>query len=372
LSNSEKSKIVINGFQQTKLNILLISNSLIINNNFILLCNNHKTKTMTKKALILIIFLTLLNILSFGQVNKDEFKPTGKPFVKIFTNFHSMYQDNTNYNAFEVQRAYFGYGFKLSENISGKLNLDIANPASGKLDMTAFLKNAYFQYKKNNFTVSFGLITLQQFKFSEKQWGGRYIYKSFQDQSKMGYSADLAFYTSYKFNDIATADISISNGEGYKSIESDSIFKYSAGLTLKPAKGLTFRAYYDYMGKNDVQQSLSLFLGYNIKNFKFGTEYAKQLNHKMVADNTFAGFSVFGSYSVDKMRFFGRYDNLNSEIIGEATEAWNFGKDGEAFIVGIEFNVTKGLKIAPNYQGWKPADGSPIMNIAYISCEIKI
>ena len=332
---------------------------------------------MQKKIFILSILLMLLSGMTFAQVADNEFTPSGKPFVKIFTNFHSMYEDNVSYNAFEVQRAYFGYGFKLSENISGKVTLDVANPASGKLDMTAFLKNAYFQYKKGNFTTKFGLITLQQFKVSEKQWGGRYLYKSFQDQYKMGYSADLAFYTSYKFNKIATADITVANGDGYKSIESDSILKYSAGLTLKPFKGLTFRTYYDYMGNNDIQQSVSFYVGYNIKNFKFGTEYNKQLNHKMIIDNTLAGFSAFGSYTINRsdvyhIRFFGRYDNLNSVIIGDAIEAWNFGKDGEVFIVGVEFNVAKGLKITPNYQGWKPADGSPMMNIAYISCEIKI
>ena len=39
-------------------------------------------------------------------------------------------------------------------------------------------------------------------------------------------------------------------------------------------------------------------------------------------------------------------------------------------IIGIEFVPVKGLKISPNYQGWLPADGSPTVNGAYLSCEI--
>jgi len=328
---------------------------------------------MNKKNLLLTIALMLAVGFSFGQTSSEEFKPSGKVHVKIFTNFHSTFGDDTpTHNAFEIQRAYFGYGFNLTENISGNITLDVANPGAGKLNMTAYLKNAYFQYKKGNLTTQFGLITLQQFKVSESQWGGRYLYKSFQDQYKMGYSADLAFYTNYKFNKMVSADISISNGEGYKSVETDSTFKYSAGLTLNPVKGLTFRGYYDYMGDDASQQTMSFYLSYGVKNLNIAAEYNQQLNHNMVADETLSGYSFFGSYKLNKTRFFARYDKLMSIEIGDAVDPWNFAKDGDAYIVGVEFNVAKGLKITPNFQAWKPADGSSMVNIAYLSCEIKI
>jgi len=327
---------------------------------------------MLKKNLILFTVLILLSSLTFAQDKSEEFKPTGKAHVKIFTNFNSTFVDGTTHNAFQVQRAYFGYKFKLSETISGNVTLDVGNPGVGNLNFTAYLKNAYFQYKKGKITTKFGLIGLNQFKYSEKHWGGRYLYKSFQDKHKLGASADFAFYTEYRFNKMLSVDITISNGEGYKTVETDSIFKYSAGLTIFPAKGLQFRTYYDYMGDEDTQQSLSFFLGYTRDNLKLAGEYNQQFNHKMVADQTLSGYSFFGSYKVKSVKYFARYDKLMSIEIGEDPNPWNYANDGETIIIGAEFNVAKGLKITPNYQGWMPADGSPIINIAYLSCEIKI
>jgi len=165
-----------------------------------------------KKLTLFFLLMVVSSILVIAQDSSSEFKPSGKAFIKVFTNYHSTFSAESVHNEFEIQRAYFGYGFKFSENFSGKVTLDVGSPGVGKLDLTAYLKNAYFQYKKDQLSVKFGMIGLSQFGMQEKQWGGRYLYKSFQDQHKFGSSADLGIHAAYKLHKMFSIDASILNG----------------------------------------------------------------------------------------------------------------------------------------------------------------
>ncbi len=324
-----------------------------------------------KSILRIITTVFLLVSMVYSQDNDTQFTASGKPFIKVFTNYHSTFSDNNTFNAFEIQRAYLGYSFKLNKQFSGRVTLDVGDPGIGKFQATAFLKNAYFQFKQNSFTTKFGLFGLTQFKLQEKQWGGRYLYKSFQDQHKFGSSADLGIYVAYKLNKALNFDASIINGNGYKSIESDSIFKYTVGITLTPIKKLDIRAYYDFMGNDVTQKTLSLYAGYAIANIKVGAEYNQQFNHRMKDKDDLTGLSFYASYKIKNIRIFGRYDKLSSNKIGSDKIVWNYEKDGEKIIAGIEFSPIKGIKLAPNYQSWIPASGETTTHEAYLSCEIK-
>jgi len=302
---------------------------------------------------------------------KEEFKPHGKAFLKIYTNYHSTFSDGEASRVFEITRAYLGYQYQLSEKISGKLNLDVGDPHFGDLQMTAYLKNAYVQYASGKLVAQIGMIGLQQYKMQEDLWAGRYLYKSFMDEYKFGPSADLGAFVAYQFHERASADITIANGDGYKSIQSDTTLKYSLGLTLVPVNGLDFRTSYDYMGKDSPQQTLAFYLGYSRENLKLGAEYNYQLNYKMVESQDQSGVSFYGSYQLKRTRFFGRYDKLGSVTIGSDVDPWNYGKDGQLVIAGVEFNPVKGLMVTPNYQAWVPADGSSVLHSAFLSLEIK-
>ena len=52
--------------------------------------------------------------------------------------------------------------------------------------------------------MQFGLIDLYQFKTTEEFWSHRYVYKTFQDQHKMGSSADLGVGVKYNFTDVVS------------------------------------------------------------------------------------------------------------------------------------------------------------------------
>lgn len=311
---------------------------------------------MKKIAITLILALMAVNF-AYSQSN-EEFKPSGKASVKIFTNFNSTFSDGNNHQAFEITRAYFGYNYNFSQYFSGKITLDVGNPGVGGLQMTAYLKNAMVTYKQNGLTVNFGLIGLSQFSVQEKAWGYRYLYKSFQDEHKFGSSADLGLNVAYEFDKAFSMDVTIVNGEGYKKLEADSTLLIGIGATVLPIKEVTLRAYFDFIKKDDVsQQSLALFAGYKGKDFSMGAEYNKQMNNKHNDGKDLTGFSIYGTYKLNsKWKIFGRFDDLASnELMGSD---WNIAKDGNLIIAGFEYTPVKGLKISPNYQGWNPKDDS--------------
>jgi len=325
---------------------------------------------MMLRTTILLVSLLVLTWNAYSQ-ETEPFKPNGQGTIRIYTNYHSTFSGGESSKAFEIQRAYLGYQANLSEKISGKLILDVGDPGVGNLQMTAYLKNAFMQYQDDKLLVRIGMIGLHQFKIQEDQWGGRYLYKSFMDEHKFGPSADLGAFVAYQFHELVSLDLTIANGEGYKSIESDSILKYSLGTTLNPINGLVFRTSYDYMGQEAVQQTLALYLGYSVDKLDLGAEYNYQWNHKMVQDHHLKGLSFYASYQSKLARIFARYDKLSSPELSGDTDPWNYGNDGQLYIAGVEFQAVRGLIITPNYQGWIPADGGSLAHSAYLSLEIK-
>ena len=297
----------------------------------------------------------------------EEFKPGGKPFMKVFSNYHATFSDGESTSAFELNRLYLGYEYAFSKTWSAKANFDIGDPGVGKLQMTAYVKNAYLRYKENNFTVNFGLIGTNQFKLQEDFWGNRYIEKSFQDKYGFNSSADLGASVAYKFCDAFSADFIVANGEGYKKLEADSTMRYGFGATIKPVKKLTGRVYYDFSSKETTLSSIATFVGYEAGNFAFGAEYNKQMNNGFKEDHDLNGTSFYANYKASKkVKLFARYDNLSSNKLNGATTDWNLSKDGELYIVGLEVAPVKGVKIAPNFSGWSPADDSKAFSSTFI------
>jgi len=328
-----------------------------------------------KKSLLTIFTMLGLAICTLNAQETEQFKPSGKTEVLIFTDLNNTSVNSKSLSKFEITRAYFGYGYNFSKAFSGRVVLDFGNPGVGSLAYTAFIKYGYMQYQENNLTVKFGLIGTTQFDVQEKFWGNRYIMKSFQDQFGMGPSADFGMSVAYKFNDIISADAILQNGEGYKAVEADSVMKVGVGVTIHPVKELTIRGYYDNMSKNGVaQQNTALMAGYANKTFNLALEYNTQSNNKYKSGYNFGGYSVYGTLFFNaKTAVLARYDNLSSkDNTGKAT-SWNFAKDGSQFLVGFQWTPVKGIRITPNYQVWTPRDGTKTNTSAvFMNVEIKI
>lgn len=324
-----------------------------------------------KKVNVLLVAMLCFVLTAMSQT--DGFKPGGKPFMKIFSNYHTTFSDGESASAFELSRVYLGYEYNFNENFSAKANIDVADPGVGGLEMTAYVKNAYLKYKASNFTVNFGLISTTQFKLQESAWGYRYIEKSFQDAYKFNSSADLGVSVAYKFSDVISADVILVNGEGYKKLQGDSAMRTGFGVTITPVKKLTGRVYYDFISKDNTQSSLAIFVGYTAADFSVGAEYNQQFNAGFKDNRELSGMSFYGTVKASsKVKLYARFDNLYSNTVAGSSNDWNLSKDGQLYLVGFEYAPVKGVKLAPNFRGWNPADDNNKFSTSiFLNCEIK-
>lgn len=165
-----------------------------------------------KKSFLTTLAVICIMLFAMSQEHKEAFNPHGKPIIRVFSNFHTTFADGASMSAFELNRVFLGYEYFFSENFSGTVIYDIGNPGVGKLQMTAFVKNAFLNYKIKNLSVDFGLIPTTQFKVQENFWGYRYLSKVFQDEYEFAASADLGASVAFKFNDILSADVAFFAG----------------------------------------------------------------------------------------------------------------------------------------------------------------
>ena len=314
-----------------------------------------------KKILISAISLIFISLSISAQnagSTQDSFKPSGKPIVTVFSDFTNTTTKSTSNNAFELTRAYLGYGYNFSQDFSGKIVFDIANTKDlSPSAFTAFLKNAYAEYSHGMVKADLGLIGTTMFSLQESVWGKRYMYKSFQDQYGFQSSADLGAKVNLQFMPELSMDLAVFNGEGYKNVQKDSTMQFAVGLTAQPIKNLYARVYYDYMNKQSyatakvAQSSFNVFVGYKSDKATVAAEYNSQMGNKNTADHNWSGLSVYGTLPFAKQfTAIARFDDLMSKKIGTATTGWNTSTDGQVYMAGVEFAPVKGIQITPNFR----------------------
>jgi hypothetical protein len=316
---------------------------------------------MKKRYLFFLFYCLSISSLSFTQENDTtEFKPHGKPIIRIFANFHTGLNENSEFTGFDVSRAYLGYEYHLSENFSGIVKLDIGSPDDvslySKVKRYAYFKNAAIVYRYNNLTVHGGIIDMQHFIYQEKFWGYRYIAKSFSDRYRFGPKADIGVDVVYKFGDFLSVDLSFMNGEGYTNLQRDDTYKGGLGFTVFPIKGLSLRGYADLMEKGEAQITLASFIGYKFKKlFRVAIEYNHKLNDNFAKNQDRYGISTYGTVHIfKKFEVFGRYDWIVSNVMPDEINPWNLPYDGSSVIAGVQYAPIKKVKLSLNYQDWVP------------------
>lgn len=320
-----------------------------------------------KKSIFLLLFMLSILTTSYSQNSTEEFKPNGKPLALVFTNFNTAFSNGTTTPSFENTRSYLGYEYNFNKEFYAKVVFDVGNPKDGAgHELSAYLKNAYVQYKKGNLKAYFGMISTTQFKVSEKLWGNRYMMKSYQDEYKFNSSADLGVNIDYKLADFINVDLSVINGEGYKKVQGDDILRPGIGTTIKPIKSVIARIFVDQMGDDVKQKSLATLLAYSTDKFVLAGEYNFQTNYKMVDGQDQYGTSFYAWYKPKtNWKIFARFDDLNSKKIAGESESWNFEKDGRLILAGIEYSPVKGVKFTPNVRFWNP-DSESAENTTYL------
>ena len=288
---------------------------------------------------------------------KNSEPPPGKISAKIYTHFNYSLSTDNPATAFEVKRAYFGYKRNLDEHFTAEVKLDIGSVDDisefSLIRRYTYFKNAYVGYSKGNVKAWFGLMEMLQFQLQERFWGYRYIYKSYMDEYRFGSSADLGTGIQYSPAEKISADLVLSNGEGYKNLQFDNVYRVGAGFTLQPLESLTLRAYYTIHTSKVPQMTFSGFLGYSFDRFRIGGEYNHQLNYRFNEGHSRFGYSLYSTWIFsEKWEIFARYDQLYSNILPEDEVPWNLGQDGSAVIVGFQFTPIRYIHLSLNYQDW--------------------
>ncbi|MCG8700318.1 MAG: hypothetical protein MI922_19850, partial [Bacteroidales bacterium] len=320
---------------------------------------------MKLKALILLAAITTFGAIISAQEN-ETFTPSGTGTGKVFFNFHSNFEEDETVSSFELKRVYLGYKYNFTEHLSTNITLDVGKSdvkvpvndsttvkATTSLNYTAYVKRAMLTYNKDKLTLDIGLIGNKQFKAVERKWTRRYIEKTYQDKYKLGPSADFGICANYQVLDMLSVDLTVRNGEGYKTYDYDNVLVTGLGYHIEPLDGLMIRGYYDYSEAEEVQFTYSHFIGYNNDKISAGVEYSVQNNHKYENGNQIGGLSAFAGFKItDKIEVFGRYDYMKTEKDSENSISDLKYDDGSGIIAGVQYNVARKVHVALNYQGF--------------------
>ena len=311
-----------------------------------------------KKSLVFFVLLSQLSLPGFAQ---EDFKPAGNAFATIFANFHKGITGTAlDDAAFELVRGYIGYEYNFSPEFYAKINIDVGSPNDlspySKLRRYAYFKNAYLRYTKNQLEIEFGLISLKQFKLQEKIWERRYLMETLADEYKLGASADLGVNFHYTFSENMNADFTIMNGEGYNNIQTDDIFKYGIGSTVKYPRNFTSRIFYDFSYDELFETTLLLFSSYDYRSkWNLAGEFIFRRNDSWQENHDIFGMSLYGKYNITpEYQLFARYDRITSNIPEGDDQPWHLAKDGTAVVAGIQYTPIRNIKIALNYHDWYP------------------
>jgi hypothetical protein len=327
---------------------------------------------MNLKTTFIAFYLLLISQIVLSQTNEKntEFKPYGKPIVRVFANYHT---DFGNVTTTRIRRAYLGYKYNIAPEYKVNLTLDVLN-ITGLY--RAYLKNAYLQYKKKKITWLIGIIPTKQFKIQEKIWGYRYIQKVFSDKYALNASADLGGSFQYDFNKKLSIDLIVQNGTGYKKIYATHTYRGGAGVSFKPTNSLILRAYYDISNKPNIsKQNFAGFISYKMKDlFLIAGEYNYQTGFDFIENKNYGGYSIFARYFVSKKyELFARYDHVESTTLENENNPW-FLANGEYLTGGLQYKPYKGIKFSLNYQGYylPQATNDKYLSFMYFNVEFKI
>lgn len=329
----------------------------------------------------IVLFITSLFIgfeVCSAQKAEQTFPITGKPILTVFTNYKAGLGNVNNVSGFNLDRAFVGYEGFFAKGFSAKvvMNVETQSDDNGNTKFNRYLKNAQVDWRGYGFFVSAGLVNLKQFSEQENFWGHRYVFKSFQEEYGIAFCEDIGVVAGYEFSPVISADIAFTNGEGRKFKNMDNRYKYGAGITLKPLKGLILRLYGDIydipkylednMVKRDKQYSIASFAGYANKYFSIGAEYNRVFNYKFDSKQDANGYSAYTTINITpKMHIYGRFDYFDT------AGNMKYDNEGHAIICGFEYSPIRQIRISPNYQSWKSSKGKR-ENFLLLSVECKI
>jgi hypothetical protein len=327
------------------------------------------------------LFLLTAIIIIFHEISCSQSEtPASKPILEVFTDFHvNLEKGSASTTGFNLNRAFFGYNFAIDNNFFAVIILNVASPddlaRGSKARRYAFLREASMNYTNDKLTLTMGMVKTKMFMFQQGWWGMRYVAKPFQELNGYGTDSDLGVAATYKFSEMFEADLSVINGEGGGNLQSDNNVKSSAGLSFKPTDKITIRLYDDMMKNMGLWQNTSvLFAGFKTENYFLGAELNYKTNLDTISGHNAWGISATGGVNFfGKLMFFLRYD-LSKSVVPQGDIAnWNYENDGQFLVLGLQYAITKSLRLALDYQSQFPdSHDKSVSHMIYLNLAMKI
>jgi hypothetical protein len=313
------------------------------------------------KRLFAVVVLTIMAVITFsGAVIADEGKLSGKVYFDYFHDFSSTDLDSSllhgnpgQKNGFEITRVYFSYDRDLDETFSIRFLMDVDNAAGA---YRPFMKNAYLMFNIRSIQGSKGYVGIVPMPFvsvPESFWGYRSIFKAPMDAFGLGNTADLGISWKGTWSGMYQLEFAISNGEGYKKLESNTfkLVEFRPTVYLMD-KAVTASGFVSFKTLNDSSNStiLSGMVGYDHRYFRVGIDVGMNTISKaaVVGNEVKGDQKTFVSCWVilkptAKLNLLGRFDRYEPNA--------NVGQDMYSYLIlGGDYHPTNNVRVIPNMQ----------------------
>jgi hypothetical protein len=280
-----------------------------------------------------------------------------------FTHIDQKNSDTGKTNAsglgLDVKRFYLQVDHQFDDIWSATLVTDF-NYVGNDGETNLFVKKAYVQGKFSQAAVlRVGSADMPWIPFAENYYGFRYVENTLVDRLKYGNSADWGLHMGGDVGQDKSLDyaVSVVNGAGYRNPGRSRSVDVEGRVGFAPVDGMIV-AVGAYSGKRGLETEnatapntasrTDLMVAYAKDSIRVGGEYFQAKNWGNVlspATDKADGWSVWGSVGVaDGMTAFVRYDSAN---LGKDLDP---GAKDTYYNAGVEFQVTRGLKLAAVYK----------------------
>ena len=285
----------------------------------------------------------------------------------------------TGANAFSVTRSYFTYLADLSGGVKLRYTMDVAADTGvvlGALDF--FSKYAWLEVSNvvpGGGRLRAGLIETPWIGFEDGIWGYRVQGSNFADRLGVISSADFGLSLDGKLPvGLLEYFATITNGDGYKTAETDNAKRVELRLTGRPIKNVAVSGFVskDYW-LADPSKPRDRFIGqvaYKDSSYTLAGDYLIA-NGSSAAGKNGNGYSIFGTAKLDTIfnmltgyTLIGRVDQWDPDT-ATASDATT------RYIAGVSYELIKGTLILLDVDRLRTESGAGNSTSAYVHLQVK-
>lgn len=272
---------------------------------------------------------------------------------QVFSHFSTdLSNEKTLTKSFKFSRVFIGTKHVFNDHFFSTIILN-ATPVINGNNLSTVVREANINWNINDkFAFKFGQFKSTHYKFLDKSWGFRYIDPSIMGKNDWIPIVDLGAEICYSINSNLSLDLHVLNGEGVRFTNNiDGKNTGGIGITFVASENLSLRIQQEvsprttYSNKDVNEETSSASISYGDSKFNLGFEFNLQNGSQNTVDQSIKSTSLYASYQIERqISILARYDEITSE------NDWNITHDGTYIIVGVEKELTEGIKTALTYR----------------------